>query len=46
MSNFPDFLKNEKNNEKILQKNEINFGKMKNNEKIKKFKKRKNITKK
>ena len=46
MSNFPDFLKNEKNNEKILQKNEINSGKMKNNEKIKKFKKRKNITKK
>ena len=38
MSNFPDFLKNEKNNEKILQKNEINSGKMKNNEKIKKIK--------
>ena len=29
MSNFPDFLKNEKNNEKILQKNETNSGKIK-----------------
>ena len=29
MSNFPDFLKNEKNNEKILQKNEINSWKIK-----------------